>query len=72
MMLAFCQHEKAHKHGKVRQDNQRYKFVLCNETFVRPTAKPVGNMRISVKEPGESAWSSCASFVSVNCSNCGR
>src|SRR3990172_4115510 len=50
MILAACQHEKAHKHGKDRKGNQRYKCVLCNETFVEPTAKPLGNMRIRVKE----------------------
>lgn len=50
MILATCQHTKSHKHGKDRQGNQRYKCVLCNETFSEPTAKPVGNMRIPVKQ----------------------
>lgn len=50
MILATCQHDKSHKHGKDRQGRQRFKCVLCSETFVEPTAKPVGNMRIPVKQ----------------------
>lgn len=50
MILATCTHDKSHKHGKDRQGNQRFKCAACGQTFVEPTAKPVGNMRTTVKE----------------------
>jgi hypothetical protein len=48
MILATCQHEKAHKHGKDRQGNQRYKCALCGQTFVKESAQPIGAMRIDL------------------------
>ncbi len=50
MIAIACQHEKAHKHGKDRQGNQRFKCALCGATFVEPTAKPIGDLRISLKD----------------------
>jgi transposase-like protein/IS1 family transposase len=48
MILAACQHDEAHKHGKDRKGNIRYKCVLCGKTFVKETVKPIGEMRIDV------------------------
>jgi len=50
MILATCQHDKSHRHGKDRQGRQRYKCALCSETFVEPVAKPLGDLRISMKD----------------------
>lgn len=50
MILATCQHDKSHKHGKDRQGNQRFKCAACGATFSEPTAKPVGDMRLTLKD----------------------
>ena len=42
-----CQHEKTHKHGRVR-GQQRYKCVDCGKTFIEDRPKPIGDMRIDV------------------------
>lgn len=46
MILATCQHDKSHRHGKDRQGRQRYKCALCSQTFVEPVVKPLGDLRI--------------------------
>jgi transposase-like protein/IS1 family transposase len=50
MIAISCQHDKSHKHGKDRQGNQRFKCALCGATFVEPVAKPLGSLRITMKE----------------------
>jgi IS1 family transposase/transposase-like protein len=50
MIVACCQHETRHKHGKDRQGNQRYKCALCGQTFVDDAVKPLGDLRTSMKE----------------------
>jgi transposase-like protein/IS1 family transposase len=50
MILATCQHESTKKHGKDRKGNQRYRCRLCGETWIEPTAKPLGDMRISMRD----------------------
>jgi hypothetical protein len=50
MILATCTHESRHKHGKDRKGNQRFKCALCSQTFVEQSAKPLGELRISMKE----------------------
>jgi transposase-like protein/IS1 family transposase len=50
MIIAACTHEKSHKHGKDRQGNQRFKCALCGQTFVQQTAKPLGELRTSIKD----------------------
>ncbi len=50
MILATCQHETRHKHGKDRKGNQRYKCALCGQTFVDETTHPLGNLRISMRQ----------------------
>lgn len=50
MILATCQHESTKKHGKDRKGNQRYRCRLCGETWIEPSAKPLGNMRLTMKE----------------------
>lgn len=49
-MIAFCQHSEYAKHGTNRQGNQRYKCKDCGTTFIEDAPKPLGNMRISMKE----------------------
>jgi transposase-like protein/IS1 family transposase len=46
MVIQSCQHDKAHKHGKDRQGNMRFKCALCGKTFVNETARPIGDLRI--------------------------
>jgi transposase-like protein/IS1 family transposase len=45
-----CQHLIRHKHGKDRQNRQRYKCALCGLTFVEESSKPLGELRTSMKE----------------------
>ena len=46
MIVATCQHEKSHKHGKAASGQPRYRCALCGKTFVKESAKPIGSMRI--------------------------
>ena len=50
MIVIACQHETRHKHGKDRQGNQRYKCAFCGSTFIDDTAKPLGELRTSMKD----------------------
>lgn len=50
MVVSSCQHLQVKKHGRDRKGNQRYKCTLCGQTFVKQTNKPLGNLRISLKE----------------------
>lgn len=50
MIVASCQHDTRHKHGRDRQNRPRYKCVLCGKTFVEESAKPLGDLRTSMKE----------------------
>ena len=50
MIVQACQHEKSHKHGKDRQGRQRFKCAACSQTFVEPSARPLGDMRTSMKQ----------------------
>lgn len=49
-MMIRCAHATKHKHGKDRKGNQRYKCALCGLTFVEESAKPLGEMRVSLKD----------------------
>lgn len=49
-MMVCCAHLHRKKNGKDRQDNQRYKCLLCGKRFVEPKAKPLGVMRVPVDE----------------------
>ena len=49
-MIAFCKHDQRKKHGTDRKGNQRFRCKDCGTTFVDDTPKPLGNMRISMKE----------------------
>lgn len=49
-MIAFCKHKGRAKHGINRQGNQRYKCTACGTTFIDESPKPLGNMRISMRE----------------------
>jgi transposase-like protein/IS1 family transposase len=50
MILATCQHESTKKHGKDRKGNQRFRCCTCGETWTEQAAKPLGDMRITMKE----------------------
>ncbi len=50
MIVIACTHETRHKHGKDRQGNQRYKCADCGLTFVDDSVKPLGNLRIGMKQ----------------------
>jgi transposase-like protein/IS1 family transposase len=50
MIVISCQHETRHKHGKDRQGNQRYKCAACGLTFVDDSAKPLGTLRVTMKQ----------------------
>src|SRR5205814_9082554 len=50
MSETSTQPETRHKHGKDRQGNQRFKCAACGQTFVDDSAKPLGNLRVSMKQ----------------------
>jgi transposase-like protein/IS1 family transposase len=50
MIVASCTHESHKKHGKDRKGNQRFRCLACGATFVNETAKPLGDMRIDMKD----------------------
>jgi transposase-like protein/IS1 family transposase len=50
MILATCQHESVKKHGKDRKGNQRFRCRLCGETWIEQGPKPLGDMRISMRQ----------------------
>lgn len=49
MILATCQHS-AKKHGKDRKGNQRFRCRICGETWIEQGPKPLGDMRISIRD----------------------
>src|SRR3954452_10117874 len=50
-MISFtCQHNQAKKNGKDRNGNQRFRCLACGATFAEETVKPLGNMRITIKQ----------------------
>lgn len=49
MIVQYCSHEEARKHGKDRYGNQRFRCKLCGKTFVEEATKPLGNMQIERK-----------------------
>jgi transposase-like protein/IS1 family transposase len=50
MIVISCQHENTKKHGTDRKGNQRHRCLDCGKTFAEETAKPLGNMRIGIKQ----------------------
>lgn len=50
MIVISCQHDTKHKHGKDRKGNLRYKCALCGKTFINDSPKPLGDLRISMKD----------------------
>jgi IS1 family transposase/transposase-like protein len=50
LIVASCQHEKSIKRGKDRNGNQRMKCLACGKYFVVEGARPLGDMRISMKQ----------------------
>jgi transposase-like protein/IS1 family transposase len=50
MIVASCQHDTRHKHGRDRQGNQRFKCALCGQTCVDDAPKPLGDLRTSMKD----------------------
>jgi transposase-like protein len=50
MIVATCQHEETKKHGKDRKGNPRVRCKLCGATWTEQGPKPLGDMRIAMKE----------------------
>ena len=50
MIVQACQHNETKKHGKDRKGSQRFRCKLCGQTWVEDTPKPLGDMRISLKD----------------------
>ena|SRR5450432_2418172 len=50
MILATCQHETTKPVGKDRKGNQRIRCTLCGRYMVESGPKPLGDMRISMKD----------------------
>src|SRR5436190_2146180 len=50
MIVISCQHETKKKHGHDRKGNQRFRCLGCGKTWVEETVKPIGDMRISMKD----------------------
>ena len=50
MIVISCQHESKKKHGHDRKGNQRFRCLDCGKTWVEETVKPLGDMRISMKQ----------------------
>jgi transposase-like protein/IS1 family transposase len=50
MILATCTHESVKKHGKDRKGQQRFRCRLCGETWIESRPKPLGDMRISMRQ----------------------
>ena len=50
MIVISCQHESTKRHGKDRKGNRRFRCLLCGATFAEQAVKPLGDMRITMKE----------------------
>ncbi|MEM6331426.1 MAG: IS1 family transposase [Planctomycetota bacterium] len=50
MVVQTCQHEQTQKHGKDRHGNQRHKCKRCGATFTEAQPKPLGALRISMRQ----------------------
>src|SRR3954465_11194008 len=50
MIVISCQHKTTKKPGRDRKGNQRFRCIGCGKTWVEETAKPLGTMRISMKD----------------------
>lgn len=50
MIAPLCKHESCKKHGKTKQGAQRLRCLNCGKTFLEDTPKPLGDMRISMKQ----------------------
>lgn len=50
MIVQACSHTETKKHGKDRKGNQRFRCKLCGKTWVEDTPKPLGGLRISMKD----------------------
>jgi transposase-like protein/IS1 family transposase len=46
MIAPACQHTHAKKFGRDRNGNQRFRCILCGQTWLEPRVKPIGDMRI--------------------------
>jgi IS1 family transposase/transposase-like protein len=50
MISIVCQHESSVRCGKDRKGSQRFKCSQCGKYFLAPTVKPLGDMRISMRQ----------------------
>jgi len=49
-MIAACEHATSKKNGKDRKGNQRYRCCDCGKSFADAAPKPLGDMRIDLKD----------------------
>lgn len=49
-MIDFCRHENRKKHGRDRNRNQRFRCLDCGATWTERGPKPLGDMRISMRD----------------------
>ena len=50
MVVSVCQHNQTQKYGKDRKGNQRLRCTLCGQTFAEEIVRPLGSMRIELKD----------------------
>lgn len=50
MVVSTCQHTETKKHGKDRKGNPRVRCILCGKTLTQHGARPLGDLRINVKQ----------------------
>jgi transposase-like protein/IS1 family transposase len=46
MIAPACRHTATKRHGKDRYGNQRYRCILCGQTWIKDQPKPLGQMRL--------------------------
>lgn len=53
MIVISCQHESSVRCGKDRKGNQRMKCNQCGKYFLAPAVRPLGDMRITMKQAAQ-------------------
>jgi IS1 family transposase/transposase-like protein len=50
MVISTCQHVVSKKDGHDKNGKQRHRCMICGKTFAAPSPKPLGHMRIALKD----------------------
>src|SRR5690242_370076 len=50
MIVVSCQHESVKRNGKDHKGQQRYRCQNCGKTWIERENRPLGNMRIDMKQ----------------------